>query len=244
MSWAWSDDVGVKDIKLITEWSGTGRSSNSTRTKVPSRICYDGSGSWGYGIKSSAQAYSWTKLLLDRQVKLAEFDDDNLRSIDPGLLALPPGKSPEDVVADYLTKLYEHIMKHLEPKVMKSVLDVTDIDFWFSMPALWSDKAQAATRDAAKKAGFGSRNNDQIFMIREPEAAAISCLNEFIAGTTTRIVAEGEGILICDCGGGTVVSTVRVICVRSNSQLHARISPRMKSFLRKGKDACNYIRLA
>ena len=106
----------------------------------------------------------------------------------------------------------------------QDVLKVTPIDFWFTMPALWSDEAQYATKIAAERAGFGkssAREHDKISMIREPEAAALSALKmtadkyddllevggrvsllNDIEANQTQI---NSGILICDGGGGTVV---------------------------------------
>ena len=89
---------------------------------------------------------------------------------------MPKKKPAEEVVADYLTHFYQHCMEYLEKEVTKDLLKLTPIDFWFTMPALWSDPAQHATRAAAEKAGFGSRADDTISMIMEPEAAAVCAL--------------------------------------------------------------------
>lgn len=145
--------------------------------------------SWGYNIKPGAIAYSWTKLLLDDQAAATEFDDPQLRSIlDSGLLRLPPGKTAQEVTTDYLRELYKHTMSFLERKYSAGILRTMPIKFWFSMPAIWSDEAQYATRDAAKAAGFASRNGDQIFMVKEPAAAAIASLNQFIAKGPNKLV--------------------------------------------------------
>jgi hypothetical protein len=201
----WSDGAGIQSIDLVTDWSGRGF-DHGVRKKVPSRITYEDDGSWGFGIKPSDFAYAWTKLLLDTE-KLTDFDDATLKDFDPGLLALPPNKSAEDVVTDYLRYLYHYTMQELERKRTgtKAALDITSIHFWFTMPAIWSVEAQMATRSAALRAGFGSRHGDTISMIREPEAAAIACLNELIVDSPSSLVEEGQGVLVCDCGGGTVV---------------------------------------
>lgn len=41
-------------------------------------------------------------------------------------------------------------------------------------------------------------------MIQEPEAAAVAVLKDLTVHGTNVIVKPGDGILICDCGGGTV----------------------------------------
>lgn len=123
--------------------------------------------------------YCWSKLLLDRYAQPSDFDDPLLTDVDgPGLLITPPGKTPEDVVTDFLTQLYQHVMERLASKINESILSITPIEFWFTIPALWSIRAENSTRDAAVKAGFGSRPKDNIHLIREPEAAVICCLNE------------------------------------------------------------------
>ena len=67
-------------------------------------------------------------------------------------------------------------MASLAKRMSEQILKVTQIGFWFTMPAIWSDEAQYATKAAAEQAGFGEREHDRISMIREPEAAALSAL--------------------------------------------------------------------
>lgn len=149
--------------------------------KVPSRIAYSPRVTWGYNTEPGATAYCWTKLLLDRFAQVSDFDDSGIGDVDgPGLMQTPPGKTPEDVVADFLTEVYKHVMAVLGREISESILQVTPIHFWFTCPALWSPRAQDATVNAAKRAGFGSRLEDVVHLIREPEAAAIACLNELI----------------------------------------------------------------
>jgi hypothetical protein len=188
-----SDGTDLSDVKVIWEWDNLGI-SNEHNLKAPSRISYGSPISWGYSVKPGAVSYSWTKLLLDKSAKLTEYDDPALRKIlDSGLLQLPPGKTAQEVVTDYLRELYKHIMSVLERRTSATLLKTMPIKFWFSMPAVWSNEAQHATRAAAIAAGFGSRPRDKINMIREPEAAAIACLNQFIAkGPSPLVQASGN----------------------------------------------------
>lgn len=85
-------------------------------------------------------------------------------------------------------------------------------EFWFTVPAIWSDAAKAATRNAACEAGFGSRRGDEIYMVPEPEAAAIATI-KYLAEDDN--VQPGDGILVCDCGGGTVdITTYTIISIQ------------------------------
>lgn len=129
-------------------------------------------------------AYSWTKLLLDQGARITKYDDSALETASKtGILQLPEGKTAVDVVADYLSEVYEHIMNTIAKQITEEALKITPIEFWFTVPAIWSDQAQSATMAAAKRAGFGAslfkRRNDKIFLISEPEAAAITALKKY-----------------------------------------------------------------
>lgn len=181
------------DIDIITTWPGTARDTDHV-FKTPSIIAYPeenkkiGTQRWGYQVESGMKCYSWTKLLLDKDTPLTIYDDPMLEEVtQSGILKLPQDKDAVDVVADYLTGVYEHIMHMLEKGLTEPILSMSPIEFWFTMPAIWSDKAQAATREAAQRAGFGPRPErlkDAIYMITEPEAAAIAALTR---STTDRV---------------------------------------------------------
>ena len=88
---------------------------------------------------------------------------------------LPSGKSAKDVVADYLRGLYEHLVKRLRHHD-DTFFGITPMEFWITVPAMWTDAAKTATIEAAQAAGFGSRPMDTLHIITEPEAAALSVL--------------------------------------------------------------------
>lgn len=171
----------MKDPEPITKWPG-GNAANETREKVPSKIAYVSENPklltedvWGYGVFPGLRSYCWTKLLLDTKTCETQYDDPLLQqAVGSAIMGLPPGKSAEDVVADYLGFMYQHCLRSLEEKMTPAILAVTPLEFWFTMPAIWSDSAQFATKRAAERAGFGSRPQDEIRMITEPEAAALA----------------------------------------------------------------------
>lgn len=191
---AYVNSLSDIDPCIITTWPGNGRDTDHV-FKTPSTIAYPeenkniGRRRWGFQIEPGVKFYSWTKLLLDKNAPLTKYDDPMLeQATKSGILQLPPNKDAVDVVADYLTGVYDYIMHVLEKGLTKPILSVSPIEFWFTMPAIWSDQAQAATREAAQKAGFGprlGRLSDAIFMITEPEAAAIAALTR----STTDIVS-------------------------------------------------------
>jgi molecular chaperone DnaK (HSP70) len=210
-----------------------------TVVKAPSRIAYTADNPsvqtrrWGYQVQPGMIAYSWTKLLLDQNTSLTRYDDAKLEDAShSGILKLPEGKTAVEVVADYLSEVYQHILKTIAKQITEETLSITPLEFWFTIPAIWSDQAQSATRKAAQLAGFGSRPCDNIFMISEPEAAAIAALRKYTThsiGGSVRVriwslccemvpanheSQPGDGVLVCDCGGGTVVGSNRVDSVQ------------------------------
>lgn len=185
---------------------------NEHYEKTPSVYAYsnensdqDGKDAWGYEVEPGSKCYSWTKLLLDAKARPSDDDDPNLpAAMKSGILGLPQGKKAGDVVTDFLSKVYEHIIEAIKDKCGGSkFFDVTPIEYWLTVPAIWSDEAKFATREAALKAGFGAREDDEINLIPEPEAAAVLALKASLEHTDD-LVKPKTGILVCDCGGGTV----------------------------------------
>lgn len=176
-------------VEVVHEWPGN---SSGYLQKVPSQIAYKAENPqldkdvWGYEIPPHVNRQYWTKLLLDKRAPVSKFDDSDLKdTLHLSALPLPQGKSPEIVVSDFLSHLYKHCMGLLEKRMTTGVLSATPIEFWFTMPAIWSDEAQYATKRAAERAGFGKsplRELDSINMITEPEAASIAALRSS-AGT-------------------------------------------------------------
>ncbi|KAH7304134.1 hypothetical protein B0I35DRAFT_152542 [Stachybotrys elegans] len=147
---------------------------------------------------------SWTKLLLDTSAETQEYDDPSLGNAAGSVLFhLPAGKSAQQVCQDFLAQVYRHVMQALEAHY-PAHLSITPVEFYFTMPAIWTDRAQAATKDAARGAGFGSRSLDTIHMITEPEAAAIAALKEELSPGSLNAAKIGDNFLVLDCGGGTV----------------------------------------
>ncbi|OCL09043.1 hypothetical protein AOQ84DRAFT_397591 [Glonium stellatum] len=184
VSYVTSDKTDVTSINVISDWPR----SYIGRFKVPTRISYgfknpprnlavrsqnlESKRYWGYG----------TKLLLDKSAETESYDDPSLRKEGASLFRLPPGRDARQIT--------------------KEIFNVTPIECYFTMPAIWSDSAQTATREAAKAVGFGPRSADTIWMIREPEAAAIATLKRDLRPNS---VNPGDNIMVLDCGGGTVV---------------------------------------
>lgn len=202
----------VDDITVIRTWPGPSREQDES-WKTPSRIAYSIENSsitgesmrWGYMVVPKMKSYTWTKLLLDRDNNTANGAAEADIIEGNGFLRLPDFK-PEarEVCADFLRGVYRHTIALLEQRHSPEIMRVTALEFWFTVPAIWSDKAKDETLKAAGTAGFGSRPQDTISMITEPEAAAVATLSALSDDERELKVKVDDGILICDCGGGTV----------------------------------------
>lgn len=145
----------------------------------------------------------WTKLLLGKDSRTRESEHSKLKDLyGNGFCTLPPGKTAKDVVTDYLRGLY----KHLEEKLQRHddlVFRITPMEFWITVPAVWTDAAKMATIECAKAAGFGSRRMDEIHIITEPEAAALTVLMPRVGlGAVTGLEVNRSGRVLLIAANG------------------------------------------
>jgi molecular chaperone DnaK (HSP70) len=178
VSFVTTDKSNIEDIIVIRSWPG-----KDGEWKVPTRLAYSQENNelqknaWGYEVQPKMTSCSWTKLLLDINAKDRTYDDPNLQhAVDGGMLHLPPSVEAQQVCTDFLKELHAYMTSRMEKKVSSAVLAATPVDCWLTVPAVWSDHAQMATKQAAQAAGFGCRPQDTINIITEPEAAAIAAL--------------------------------------------------------------------
>lgn len=194
MSWiesAGSHLKSIHDVHVIRDWPGPGRDADYA-WKAPSRIAYAKENGalqqdcWGFEVMPKVRSYTWMKLLLDRE-QASKYDDPTLRKSEgQGVLALPQGKTAIDVCADYLANVAVFVHDVLKQKLSPEVLALCPLEFWFTVPAVWSDKAKSdtlrASQHAAKKAGIFKDANISTFLIAEPEAAAVATISALTEG--------------------------------------------------------------
>jgi molecular chaperone DnaK (HSP70) len=170
----------VGDIQIINQWP-----TSSGKGKIPSAIAYPEDNPydnmsgvrWGSDTKG-LHSYLWTKLLLGKDSRSDDLDITRLRQLlGKGFVTLPQGKGAKDVVTDYLRELYKWLVVRLT--VQNEVLfRVSPLEIWVTVPAMWTDAAKNATREAVLAAGFGSRPSDTVNIITEPEAAALTVMTK------------------------------------------------------------------
>jgi molecular chaperone DnaK (HSP70) len=208
ISYVTSDQKEADKIEVIRQWpNGPG-----TIGKVPSVIAYKNENTedeltddqWGFGT-AGLKSYLWTKLLLGKDSRTTLSRESDLKELyGKGFCTLPEGKTAKEVVTDYLRHLYNYLLERLKRHDDRTYR-ITPMEFWITVPAMWTDAAKAATIEAAQAAGFGSRQMDSIHIITEPEAAALAVLMPRVGfGAVTGLEGGPQNILICDCGGGTV----------------------------------------
>jgi molecular chaperone DnaK (HSP70) len=117
-----------------------------------------------------------------------------------GRLCDLPNMRPVDFTADYLRCLHKFVAEiHLANTFRAQVLKETEKLYIITVPAIWSDGAKNLTRLAAMRAI--DVPEEQIVLVTEPEAAALYCATVY----QNEDLEEGDRILICDAGGGTLV---------------------------------------
>jgi hypothetical protein len=116
--------------------------------------------------------------LLDSKAQLGDYDDPSLSNIsgDEGIMKLPSFRDAPGVCEDFLHEVYKYVSDKLRLQMTDATYEATPMECWVTLPAIWSEEAKVATLEAAKRAGFANRPDDEIFTIAEPEAAAIATL--------------------------------------------------------------------
>ena len=188
-------------IQLYSAWPGKGGGGTE---KVPSRITYGENPphsqvEWGYDISLSAKGkiHALMKLKLDKRIKnkqlemlirlltnLENFslnDDDDDESDEEEGPPDYPGKSPVDIVADYLTEIRKNVWAELERMYGQVTLANLDRELVVTVPAVWSERAKDLTLQAVTRADFKAT---KIMLVTEPEAAAIYTLKGMVEGAS------------------------------------------------------------
>lgn len=225
---------------MITDWPGL--RLNATNEKVPSQIAYgsqfEGGFEWGNKIKPRTKRETWTKLLLDEREKSNELKMtlqlltgnrdpvDIIDGQDDDTRPPPyPGKTPVEIIGDFLSGVKKHLESNLKTRYGKTILSLFEMEVVITVPAMWSDKAKDLTCQAIFKAGFDSEDI-KVSMIAEPEAAAIYILRELRDGPFSNIVV-----------GPTILAKVR-------SQIFTLLKGRgqLRSLRRRRRNSCRSAR--
>lgn len=113
------------------------------------------------------------------------------------VLEYPFDLTAADVICDYLSAVYQHLLTTLQRRLNTDVLQRATISFTLTVPAIWSDAAKKTTEYAAARAGMGK----DLQLLSEPECAALYSLKTMEDLQSVRV---NDRMMVCDAGGGTV----------------------------------------
>lgn len=159
---------------------------------------------WGYDIPDDADPIRWFKLLLLKDEDLGPELCASEFILRGKRMLRDSGKTAIALVADFLRALFNHTMYTITKARGKEVVDAMRLHIVITVPAIWKGYARQAMETAAEQAGIlYSRvaGETRLTLAPEPEAAALSTLSE-----PGRKVGKNDVYIICDAGGGTVVS--------------------------------------
>uniref|UniRef100_A0A8H7K210 Uncharacterized protein n=1 Tax=Bionectria ochroleuca TaxID=29856 RepID=A0A8H7K210_BIOOC len=199
-AWATAEDFGNDQINFITIWPD----ADLEEAKVPTTLVYKPNGTqcWGYQVPfEDKDRFSWFKLLLLRDEDLPKEIKESEPLQRARQLLDKLGKTPVEVIADYLRKLWEHTLDIIAKARSSTLLDALKFHVVLTVPASWKDYARRAMKDAAKRAGITSdrpAGETVLSFAMEPEAAALATIWE-----KERHLKADDVYMICDAGGGT-----------------------------------------
>ncbi|KAI0125116.1 hypothetical protein BJ170DRAFT_488835 [Xylariales sp. AK1849] len=194
---AWAETQRHDRRTAITSWPiSQNIRDGKTSEKVPTKLRYQEGHEteWGFQVPLQAprdEVVEWFKLDLDPSLSPPANGAFN-----NGRNSL---KTPQKLVADYLSKLGEHLLHTLRQKLGDTFVKSIPFEFILTVPAIWSDLASQKTLEACQQAA-GPFKGAPITLISEPEAAAIFSLH----GLDPHGLNVGDSFVICDAGGGTV----------------------------------------
>ncbi|KAF4998502.1 hypothetical protein FGRMN_3121 [Fusarium graminum] len=204
---AWLLSGKKEAIQIVTDWP-TVNNYRTERPKAPSAIFYrhrnDQNPSWGYATPEDDSVLRWFKLLLIDEKDLPEKVRKSPQVKAARALLHKCNKTPVQVFADYLGKIWDHSYPQIAAAEGDRFTDLYPLHFVVTLPAIWPDyvrKRMTASMQLAGLLSFTADGDTKISFISEPEAAALTSLNENAGRYQNEI---GTHFVVCDAGGGTV----------------------------------------
>jgi len=202
----------AEKISVIKTWPSRGNQFE----KIPSILAYNKTPPlWGRSVRPNDEPQiAHFKLGLQEDIT-SHYYSESLglsggRSVLGGYLSNHnwthpklPDMRPVDYARDFLRSVNDYVTQEILPtRYGARFLQNQTLSYVITVPAIWSDKAKQQTRQAAEEAGIDKYN---LTLITEPEAAALYC-----ATLCDEVDLEsGDRFMICDAGGGTVVTHPR-----------------------------------
>ncbi|XP_045202781.2 heat shock 70 kDa protein 12B-like [Mercenaria mercenaria] len=119
-----------------------------------------------------------------------------------------------DVFAAAICYLKDHMLQSYTDRTYGSRVDINDIKWVLTVPAIWEDGAKQFMREAAVMAGIPG---EHLILALEPEAASMFCKYlpvERMSGSSDKTITcfkTKSKYLVLDAGGGTIDITVHEV---------------------------------
>jgi len=120
---------------------------------------------WGYEVLPNEDRITCIKLFLDDDQELPDF----LSYKDISVELHRHSRNVESAIADFLQKVRQHTISTLTLRWGAGFMHSAKIEWVMTVPAIWSDRAQNSTLQAAKQAGLTGK----ITMISEASLKAL-----------------------------------------------------------------------
>ncbi|KAH8727125.1 hypothetical protein GQ44DRAFT_725417 [Phaeosphaeriaceae sp. PMI808] len=211
----------LDEITVMVDWG----SQMLNQGKVPSVISYSSpteamEQQWGSSLSPNAVSMVHTKLELGMQDVLGELDMtiqvlDGMKNLSFADMMASNGdhdrpayshKAPEEIVTDYLTKVFIRLDEVVE-EFTDAFRRHTATDLVVTVPTDWSYMAMNSTYRALTKAGFNRQNFprlQEVMFVTESEAAAHYVARFYRDERGQEFLKENQYFVLCDAGGGTV----------------------------------------
>ncbi|KAJ4310754.1 hypothetical protein N0V84_010810 [Fusarium piperis] len=198
-------------MEIVTSWDAEFHHCSDVE-KAPTQLWYDedGNATWGYSIPADKDALKWFKLLLLKPEDLPADVSKSEQLTNARRLQQETGQKPIDIIACFLGKLWDHAMESIKRSIGARLLNMSKFYVVITLPAIWPPYAQDLMKQAAGLSGIlnaRSCGDTTLRFVSEPEAAALATIKDLSKRST---VKSGDTIVICDAGGGTVVSLPRL----------------------------------
>ncbi|KAF8867412.1 hypothetical protein BDZ45DRAFT_13223 [Acephala macrosclerotiorum] len=217
------NNASFDDISVVEDWGPQMKLSS----KIPSAISYSPAISpldqqWGASLSEDALVITNTKLelensgskegllgsisrLLEGTSNLAFEYIKTSKGIDNY-----PWKSPEEIVTDYLTHVFQYLMasfEFLNPRLLSKI----STDIVISVPAQWTYHGHNSLFRAVTNSGFNKSSFPSLadlIMVAEGDALAMGALREVQERFGHNSFKDDEFIMLCECGNDTTEVTI------------------------------------